>query len=119
MMRIAPGLVRIPDVSFIAWESLPGRKLPRKAIPDLAPDLAVEILSEGNTKAEMDRKVREYSEAGVRMVWLIDPKKRTTRVFSGSARSSLVRAEQSLDGGEVLPGFTVVLAELLDGGNAG
>jgi Uma2 family endonuclease len=53
-------------------------------IPDLAPDLAVEVLSEGNTKAEMVRKVREYFEAGVRLVWLTDPKKRTAREFFGS-----------------------------------
>ena len=105
MMRIAPGLVRIPDVSFIAWESLPGRESPKEPIPDLAPDLAVEVLSEGNTKGEMARKVREYFEAGVILVWLIDPKKRTARVFSAVDKSVLVRADQSLDGGDVLPGF--------------
>jgi Uma2 family endonuclease len=82
MMRIAPGLVRIPDLSFITWDRLPGRESPQEPIPDLAPDLAVEVLSEGNTKAEMARKVREYFDAGVLLVWLIDPKKRTARVFS-------------------------------------
>ena len=56
MMRIAPGLVRIPDVSFITWDKLPGRESPREPIPDLAPDLAVEVLSEGNTKARDDPK---------------------------------------------------------------
>src|SRR5271165_2906597 len=50
MMRIAPGLVRIPDLSFISWDRLPGRESPRVPIPDLAPDLAVEVLSEGNTR---------------------------------------------------------------------
>src|SRR5579883_1151685 len=90
MMRIAPGLVRIPDLSFISWDKLPGRLLPGKPVPDLAPDLAVEVLSEGNTKREMDRKVEEYFEAGVRLVWLIDPKKRTARVYSNPRRSILV-----------------------------
>jgi Uma2 family endonuclease len=116
MMRIAPGLVRIPDVSFISWDSLPGRESPREPIPDLAPDLAVEVLSEGNTKAEMVRKVREYFDAGVTLVWLIDPKKRTARVFSTGEKSVLVRADQSLDGGDVLPGFAVRLSDLLDRG---
>jgi Uma2 family endonuclease len=116
MMRIAPGLVRIPDVSFISWNRLPSGETPRKPIPDLAPDLAVEVLSEGNTKPEMDRKVREYFAAGVRMVWLIDPKKRTARVFSAVEQSILVRADQSLDGGNVLPGFSLVLSDLLDRG---
>ena len=116
MMRIATGLVRIPDVSFIGWDRLPGRQTPKEPIPDLAPDLAVEVLSEGNTKAEMVRKVREYFDAGVRLVWLIDPKKRTARVFSAPEKSILVRADQSLDGGDVLPGFFLSLADLLDRG---
>jgi Uma2 family endonuclease len=116
MMRIAPGLVRIPDVSFIAWDSLPGRESPREPIPDLAPDLAVEVLSAGNTKAEMVRKVREYFDAGVTLVWLIDPKKRSARGFSTVDKSVLVRADQTLDGGAVLPGFAVRLSDLLDRG---
>jgi len=116
MMRIAPGLVRIPDMSFITWDRLPRRESPREAIPDLAPDLAVEVLSEGNTKLEMARKVREYFDAGVILVWLIDPRKRTARVFSTSEKSTLVRADQTLDGGAVLPGFVVRLSDLLDRG---
>ena len=116
MMRIAPGLVRIPDLSFIAWDKLPGREAPQETIPDLAPDLAVEVLSEGNTKAEMARKVREYFEARVRLVWLIDPKKRSARVFSTVEKSALVRANQALEGGDVLPGFALLLSDLLDRG---
>lgn len=116
MMRIAPGLVRIPDVSFIAWDRLPNRESPQQPIPELAPDLAVEVLSEGNTKAEMARKVREYFEAGVILVWLIDPKKRIARVFSAVEKSSVVRADQVLDGGNVLPGFVLRLSDLLDRG---
>ena len=116
MMRIAPGLVRIPDLSFIAWESLPGQESPREPIPDLAPDLAVEVLSAGNTKPEMARKVREYFAAGVRLVWLIDPRKRTARVYSAAAKSTLVSANQALDDGAVLPGFVFPLSDLLDSG---
>ena len=114
MMRIAPGLVRIPDVSFISWDRLPGRESPREPIPDLAPELAVEVLSEGNTKPEMARKVREYFEAGVSLVWLIDPRKRTARVYSAIDKSTLVRAHQMLSGGDVLPGFALLLSDLLD-----
>jgi Uma2 family endonuclease len=116
MMRIAPGLVRIPDLSFIGWDRLPGHESPREPIPDLAPDLAVEVLSEGNTTAEMARKVREYFEAGVRLVWLIDPRKRTARVFSTLEKSALIRADRALDGGDVLPGFVLLLSDLLDRG---
>jgi Uma2 family endonuclease len=116
MMRIAPGLVRIPDLSFITWDRLPARESPRDPIPELAPDLAVEVVSEGNTRQEMARKVREYFEAGVTLVWLIDPRKRTARVYSTVDKGVLVAGDQSLDGGDVLPGFVIALADLLDRG---
>jgi Uma2 family endonuclease len=85
-------------------------------IPDLAPDLAVEVLSKGNTKLELSRKVREYFDAGVILVWLIDPRKRTARVYTTIEKSTLVRPDQALDGGAVLPGFVLPLADLLDRG---
>ena len=116
MMRIAPGLVRIPDVSFLAWDRLPDRESPQDPVPDLAPDLAVEVLSEGNTAAEMRRKVAEYLAAGARVVWLIDPRKRTARVYTSPTRWVTVDADQSLDGGDLLPGFSVRLGDLLDHG---
>ena len=112
MLRIAPGLVRIPDLSFVSWDKLPGRMVPEKPVPDLVPDLAVEVLSEGNTPAEMRRKVREYFDAGVGLVWLIDPKKRAARVYTAPHRSVRILEGQSLDGGNVLPGFSIGLADL-------
>src|SRR5579875_2594510 len=116
MMQIAPGLVRIPDVSFISWQRLPGGESPKEPVPNLAPDLAVEVLSQGNTAAEMRRKVGEYFAAGARMVWLIDPRKRTARVYTSPTRQVTIAADQSLDGGDVLPGFSVRLGDLLDHG---
>src|SRR5688500_8032331 len=59
-VKLWPGLVRIPDLSFVRWEKLPGRQLPELPIPQLVPDLAVEVLSEGNTPGEMLRKLRDY-----------------------------------------------------------
>ncbi len=116
MMQIAPGLVRIPDVSFISWDRIPGGESPREPVPDLAPDLAVEVLSEGNTTAEMRRKVGEYFEAGARVVWLIDPRKHTARVSTSPTRWVTIDADQSLDGGDLLPAFSVRLGDLLDHG---
>jgi Uma2 family endonuclease len=110
-LRLAPGLVRIPDVSFVSWDRFPGRMLPAEPIPDLAPDLAVEVLSAGNTEAEMARKVREYFAAGCRLAWLVDPKTRTARVFTGPDTFTVVAEDGELDGGEVLPGFRVSLRE--------
>jgi Uma2 family endonuclease len=112
MMRLAPGLVRMPDVAFISWNRLPNQRVPNEPIPDLAPDLAIEILSAGNTTGEMARKCQEYFAAGVRLVWLIDPEARTVAVYTGPNQFTLFNQNQTLEGGEVLPGFTVSLHEL-------
>jgi Uma2 family endonuclease len=112
-VRLLKGLVRIPDVSFFCWHKLPGRVLPSEPIPDLFPDLAVEVLSETNTPEEMQRKLREYFLAGVRLVWMIDPRKRTADVYTGpDALAATLDKTQALDGGKVLPGFALPLAEL-------
>ena len=73
MMRLFPGLVRIPDVAFISWDRLPNRRVPTEPLPDVAPDLAVEVLSAGNTVREMARKRQDYFAAGVQVVWQVDP----------------------------------------------
>jgi Uma2 family endonuclease len=107
MKRLAPGLVRIPDVSFVAWEKLPGRRLPRQPIPDLLPDLVVEVLSEGNTPREMARKLDEYFALGVRLVWLVNPTVETVEVYTSRHQSLVLDKSAILDGGVVLPGFTL------------
>jgi Uma2 family endonuclease len=112
MLRLAPGLVRMPDVSYVAWDRIPGGRFPDKPISDLAPDLAVEVLSAGNTKREMDRKVQEYFEAHVRLVWLIDPRARTVDVYTGPTGPRRLRNGQTLDGAPVLPGFELPLRRL-------
>jgi Uma2 family endonuclease len=66
MVRLFPGLIRIPDVAFASWNRFPQRRWTREPIPDLVPDLAVEVLSDSNTPAEMSVKVSEYLSAGVR-----------------------------------------------------
>jgi Uma2 family endonuclease len=71
----------------------------------VAPDLAVEVLSEGNTEAEMERKLREYFDAGVLLVWYVDPEARTVRVYTSPGEARLLGEEDTLDGGSVLPGF--------------
>ena len=112
MVRLAAGLVRIPDVAFISWERLPNRRVPTEPIPDLAPDLAVEVLSVGNTPGEMARKRQEYFSAGVQVVWQVDPHMRTVEVFAAPDQSTVLHETHILDGGTVLPGFTLPLPEL-------
>ena len=104
--------MRIADVAFIRWERFPNGKLPREPIPALAPDLAIEVLSKGNTEREMQRKLRDYFEAGVRLVWYIDPESRTATVYTATDQSAAIDSDGVLDGGDVLPGFTLSLTEL-------
>lgn len=111
-VRLFPGLVRIPDVAFVSWERLPDRRIPAEAIPSLAPELAVEVLSLLNTRAEMARKRRDYFTAGVRLVWEVDPRARTVAAYTGPEESTLHPATATLDGGAVLPGFVLPLAVL-------
>ena len=112
MLRLAPGLVRMPDVSFVSWDRIPSGQFPDEPISGIAPDLAVEVLSAGNTKREMERKVGEYFEAGVRLVWLIDPKARTVDAYTSPNESRRLRNGQTLGGEPVLPGFTLPLRQL-------
>jgi len=111
MTRLAPGLVRIPDISFIAWERFPGRVLPRSPIVNVAPDLAVEVLSESNTEREMERKRREYFEAGVLEIWIVDPRARSLRVYKGSDTVEHFGEGDTFEGSTVLPGFQLSLRE--------
>jgi Uma2 family endonuclease len=113
-LRLKPRLVRIPDVSFISWDRIPGGRFPTTPIPDLVPDLAVEVLSPSNTKKEMERKLREYFQAGVRLVWFVRPKTRTVDVYTAPEKVRRLRGDQVLDGGAVLPGFTLPLPQLFD-----
>ena len=112
MMRLAPEMVRIPDASFISWSRLPDGKIPRTAIADLAPDLAVEVISRSNTHKEMDRKLLDYFNADVRQVWYVYPIQRQVHVFVNPEQSTQLGEQQTLDGGDVLPGFTLELARL-------
>jgi Uma2 family endonuclease len=111
-MRLMPGLVRIPDVSFVGWERLPSRKCPQEAIPDLVPHLAVEVLSAGNTVGEMQRKLKEYFLAGVEVVWMVDPDKRIVDAYTAPDESTRLTEADTLDGGDLLPGFRLPLKRL-------
>jgi Uma2 family endonuclease len=106
--------VRKPDLSFVALDRFPEGKLPRRKVLPVAPDLAVEILSEGNTSAEMDIKLREYFGAGVKAVWYIEPELQSVRVFTAVDKHEDVASSGILRGGEVLPGFELPLTQLFE-----
>jgi Uma2 family endonuclease len=111
-VELMANLVRIPDVAFTSWDRLPGRRRPTAPVPRLAPNLAVEVLSRSNTPGEMAAKRQDYFAAGVQVVWEIDPVARTVTVFTSLTDATTLGAGDTLDGGAVLPGFTLPLQDL-------
>jgi Uma2 family endonuclease len=109
MLKILGGRIRIPDVSFIRWDRLPQG---HDAVPAVSPDLAVEVLSDSNTKREIQDKLGEYFQGGTRLAWIIDPRDRTARIYHAADRFTLIDEAGSLTGGEVLPGFELKLQDL-------
>lgn len=113
MLRLAPDLVRIPDMSFISWQRLPGREVPDQPIADLVPDLAVEVISRNNTPKEMERKLAEYFSAGVRQVWFVyHTPQHEVRMYSSPTEFLRRTDRETLEGGDVLPGFRLELTQL-------
>jgi len=112
MFRLTKGLVRMPDVSFVSWDQFPGGKISKEPIANLAPKLAAEVISKSNTRAEIKRKLREYFKAGVLLAWIVDPRKRTVAVHTRPTKPTMLKETETLDGGDVLPGFQLPLREL-------
>jgi Uma2 family endonuclease len=113
MLRLFPGMIRMPDGAYTSWDHFPGGILPSDPAPAIAPDLVVEVLGASNTKAEMDRKVRDYIEAGTILVWLVDPKNRTITIHDRDApEPSVYSGSDETVLKKVLPGFPIPLVEL-------
>jgi Uma2 family endonuclease len=112
MMRLAPTIIRAPDIAFISWGRIPPGPLSEDSLAEVVPDLAVEVLSRSNTPREMARKRGEYFAAGVRLVWEVDPVARTVTVFDAPESSTVLDESRTLDGGAVLPGFAIPVGEL-------
>jgi Uma2 family endonuclease len=98
-------------VALVATSRLPGGTLPQGFIRG-APDLAVEILSPNDDPVDVQQKVRDYLEAGSRLVWIVAPRPRTVTVYRPDGSARLVREPAGLEGEDVVPGFTLALAEL-------
>lgn len=111
-LRLMPGLVRAPDVSYISWDRIGADEFPEEPIPDLAPELAIEVLSRSNTRREIARKLRQYFASGVLEAWVIDPRKRVATVYHSPTARRTIDHTGTLECPTILPGFQLPLADL-------
>src|SRR5207248_11543481 len=105
---------RRPDVAFVSFERWPKNRPipPRDNAWEVVPDLAVEVISPHDLADEVIQKLTEYFQAGVRLVWIIYPQQRLVYVYDSPTRVRGLSQADDVDGGSVLPGFRVSLANL-------
>lgn len=106
--------VRKPDRSFIRYGRLPDDQLPRGYV-EIAPDLAVEVISPNDEYGEVQRKKLDYLAAGVRLIWIIDPPTRSMTVIRADRTIKELLEGDELDGEDVVPGFRMAVADAFVG----
>ncbi len=104
-----PDTVIGPQVAFVQADRLPPRD--EDAYPDLAPDLVVEVLAASSEASMFVRKLAVSLAGGVRRIWIVDPSSRSVAVF-GTSGTALLGDGDTLDGGDVLPSFSIPVADL-------
>lgn len=114
VLNRAAATIRVPDLSFVSAQRI-GRGSVPWGLLEGAPDLAVEILSPSNRAGEMREKVADYLAAGCRLVWVVDAARRRVTVHEPGEQTTSLQPPDALDGGTVLPGFRLPLAELFSG----
>lgn len=110
-LGLEPERTRVADVAVLARERW-DRADQRAAAYDGAPDLAVEIVSPSDVYGAVRAKALEWLEAGARLVWVVQPLSRTVEVHRSGEEVRVLRAGETLDGGEVLPGFSMPVERL-------
>ena len=105
-----PAVVYMPDVAFVRAERLPAAEDLDGFIP-FPPDLAVEVVSPSDRFVEVAEKVAAYLAGGVRLVWVIEPRRQTVTVHAADGSVRVLGVNDVLDGGDVLPEFRVLVAE--------
>ena len=111
--RMTNGSIRVPTLSFARKERFPGGKAPND-FGDLAPDLCVEIISPSERPAQMRRKVQEYFDGGAVQVWHVFPERQEVIVFTSTTETQTLGAEDILDTGGILPGFSCQVKDLFE-----
>lgn len=102
------------DNKLSSWQRWPEQSPPRRPIPGIVPDLVIEILSDGNTAEEMEAKLQVYQQAGVQMIWYIDPQSQDAVCHRSEGESADTDRTGVLLGQHILPGFELSLADLFD-----
>ena len=115
VLRRRPDRVFAPDVAFVRAERVPPPAL-RSKFFEGAPDLAVEIVSPSDEPAALRRKATRYLAAGTRLVWIVDPRRRTVTVHAPDTIPATLAVPSTLDGGDVVPGFEMPLDMLFGDG---
>jgi Uma2 family endonuclease len=110
VLQRGPDTVRAPDVSFVSRGRIPDPE--PSSYAELAPDLAVEVLSPSNTQSEIAERIEDLFAAGTRLVWVLDPKTGVTRVHRADGTTDTLAADGVLDGEDVVPGFRCSLREI-------
>ena len=105
-----PDTVRAPDVGFVRRERVP--EPAPTGFAELAPDLVVEVLSPNDRAGQVLAKVGDWLEAGVRLVWVLDPERRVAHIYRPDGSESVIDDAEMLDGEDVVPGFACRLATL-------
>jgi Uma2 family endonuclease len=108
-----PNTVRKPDVAFVRIGRLPDEE-PSDAYDQLAPDLAIESVSPNDTVRELEEKLEEYIDSGVRLIWVINPELRIIKVYRPDGSITQLKQGDTLSGENVVPGFQCKVLELFD-----
>ena len=110
--RLKGGNVRSPDVSFVSKKKLAGLKRPPKTFPQFAHDLAVEILSPDDAVEDLHQKIVEYFDNGTKLVWVINAEEQTVLIYHSPQPDTILRVGDQLNGEEVVPLFSIRVADL-------
>lgn len=110
--RDEPERIRKPDVAFIAVDRITHEQYDSEGYLSVCPDIVAEVVSPNDLYAEVSAKRREWLQAGVRLVWVIDPDEPSVHVYPPDGSVSLLHAADTLRGDPVLPGFAVAVADL-------
>jgi Uma2 family endonuclease len=108
-----PDTVRGADVAFVAASRIPASGRPATYFEG-APDLAVEILSPGDTVAELEEKVDDYLAAGARAVWVVNPRRRSVTIYRPRENPTVLRDDASVTAEDIVPGFSCRVADVFD-----